>query len=423
MTFSQVFAVLMMVAAIFVFINERFLHFPFTIGLTVLSLGFSVFLILCELVGIPFGHTIFLKYLTLIDFKTFLLEYALGFLLFAGSIHLSSRDLKPDRGLILVLASLGVVFSTLIYGVLLYLVLEGIFHIGFGWIDVFLFGAILAPTDPIAVLSILREMKLPKRLEVLISGESLFNDGVSYTLFLILLGVKLHPEVVRAGEVVRILGEEILGGVLLGLVVGILIVFLLARIREDITAIFVTTASVFFTISAATTLQVNGPLAVVIVGITIATRVHDIDIVCNPHSLLNIFWEMGDQILNGFLFMMIGFQVVFLTFFEQLWLESFFVIGIGILGRFLAVYLPVMIYRKRMQLSCNRWNLMRLLTWGGLKGGLTIALALQLPECVLSNRIQALSYMVVIFSIVIQGSTIRKVISIEDFELALKRNR
>lgn len=423
MTFSQIFAVLMMVAAIFVFINERFLHFPFTIGLTVLSLGFSVFLILCELVGIPFGHTIFLKYLTLIDFKTFLLEYALGFLLFAGSIHLSSRDLKPDRGLILVLASLGVVFSTLIYGVLLYLVLEGIFHIGFGWIDVFLFGAILAPTDPIAVLSILREMKLPKRLEVLISGESLFNDGVSYTLFLILLGVKLHPEVVRAGEVVRILGEEILGGVLLGLVVGILIVFLLARIREDITAIFVTTASVFFTISAATTLQVNGPLAVVIVGITIATRVHDIDIVCNPHSLLNIFWEMGDQILNGFLFMMIGFQVVFLTFFEQLWLESFFVIGIGILGRYLAVYLPVLIYRKRMQLSCNRWNLMRLLTWGGLKGGLTIALALQLPECVLSNRIQALSYMVVIFSIVIQGSTIRKVISIEDFELALKRNR
>ena len=423
MTFSQVFAVLMMVAAIFVFINERFLHFPFTIGLTVLSLGFSIILILCELVGIPFGHTIFLKLLTLIDFKTFLLEYALGFLLFAGAIHLSSRDLKPDRGLIVALASLGVIFSTLIYGVLLYLVLEGIFHIGLGWIDAFLFGAILAPTDPIAVISILRDMKLPKRLEVLVSGESLFNDGVSYTLFLILLSMKLHPDVVKAGDVLRIIGEEIFGGVLLGLVVGLLIVFLLARIREDITAIFVTVASVFFTISAATTLQVNGPLAVVIVGITIATRVHDIEIVCDPKSLLNIFWEMGDQILNGFLFMMIGFQVVFLTFFEQLWLESFFVIGIGILGRYLAVYLPVLIYRKRMQLSCNRWNLMRLLTWGGLKGGLTIALALQLPESALSNRIQALSYMVVIFSIVIQGSTIRKAVSIEDFELALKRNR
>lgn len=423
MTFSQVFAVLMMVAAIFVFINERFLHFPFTIGLTVLSLGFSIFLILCELVGIPFGHTIFLKLLTLIDFKTFLLEYALGFLLFAGAIHLSSRDLKPDRGLIVALASLGVVFSTLIYGLLLYLVLEGIFHIGLAWIDAFLFGAILAPTDPIAVISILRDMKLPKRLEVLVSGESLFNDGVSYTIFLILLSMKLHPDVVKAGEVVRIMGEEILGGVLLGLVVGLFIVFLLARIREDITAIFVTVASVFFTISAATTLQVNGPLAVVIVGITIATRVHDIDIVCNSKSLLNIFWEMGDQIINGFLFMMIGFQVVFLTFFEQLWLESFFVIGIGILGRYLAVYLPVLIYRKRMQLSCNRWNLMRLLTWGGLKGGLTIALALQLPESALSSRIQALSYMVVIFSIVIQGSTIRKAVSIEDFELALKRNR
>ncbi len=423
MTFSQVFAVLMMVAAIFVFINERFLHFPFTIGLTVLSLGFSIILILCELVGIPFGHTIFLKLLTLIDFKTFLLEYALGFLLFAGAIHLSSRDLKPDRGLIVALASLGVIFSTLIYGVLLYLVLEGIFHIGLGWIDAFLFGAILAPTDPIAVISILRDMKLPKRLEVLVSGESLFNDGVSYTLFLILLSMKLHPDVVKTGDVLRIIGEEIFGGVLLGLVVGLLIVFLLARIREDITAIFVTVASVFFTISAATTLQVNGPLAVVIVGITIATRVHDIEIVCDPKSLLNIFWEMGDQILNGFLFMMIGFQVVFLTFFEQLWLESFFVIGIGILGRYLAVYLPVLIYRKRMQLSCNRWNLMRLLTWGGLKGGLTIALALQLPESALSNRIQALSYMVVIFSIVIQGSTIRKAVSIEDFELALKRNR
>lgn len=423
MTFQQVFAILMMVAAIFAFINERFIHLPFTIGLTVLSLGFSVLLIVCELIGIPFGHTIFLNYLTLIDFKSFLLDYALGFLLFAGAIHLSSRDLKPDRGLILVLASLGVLFSTLIYGLLFYLVLNGLFQIGLAWIDAFLFGAILAPTDPIAVISTLREMKLPKRLEVLIFGESLFNDGVSYTLFLILLSVKLHPEVVGAGDMMRVFGEEILGGVLLGLVVGVLLVYLLARIRQDITAIFVTLAAVFFTSSAAATLQVNGPLAVVVVGMTIAIRVHNIELVCNPKSLLNMFWEMGDQILNGFLFMMIGFQVVFLTFFEHLWLESLFAIGIGILGRYLAVTLPVLIYRQRMQLSCNRWNLMRLLTWGGLKGGLTIALALQLPESALSNRIQALTYMIVIFSIVIQGSTIRKVISIEDLEWALKRNR
>lgn len=423
MTFSQVFAVLMMVAAIFVFINEKYLRFPFAIGLTVLSLFFSIILIVCELLGIPFGHTIFLNLITMIDFKTFLLEYALGFLLFAGAIHLSSRDLKPDRALIVVLSSIGVVLSTLIYGLLIYALMEGIFGLGFQWIDAFLFGAILAPTDPIAVLSILREMKLPKRLEVLISGESMFNDGFSYTIFLVLLGMKMHPETVGLIEISRILGEEILGGVLLGLTVGFFVVLLLERVREDMTAIFITAASVFFTISSATTLEVNGPLAVVMMGITIATRSHDMDLVCDSHSLLNIFWEMTDQILNGFLFMLIGFQVVFLTFFSHLWVESVVIIAIGIMGRYLAVYLPVHIYRRSMQLSCNRWNLMRLLTWGGLKGGLTIALALQLPDSLLSSQIQALSYMVVIFSIVIQGLTIRRFVSIEDFELALKRNR
>lgn len=359
----------------------------------------------------------------MIDFKTFLLEYALGFLLFAGAIHLSSRDLKPDRALIVVLSSIGVVLSTLIYGLLIYALMEGIFGLGFQWIDAFLFGAILAPTDPIAVLSILREMKLPKRLEVLISGESMFNDGFSYTIFLVLLGMKMHPETVGLIEISRILGEEILGGVLLGLTVGFFVVLLLERVREDMTAIFITAASVFFTISSATTLEVNGPLAVVMMGITIATRSHDMDLVCDSHSLLNIFWEMTDQILNGFLFMLIGFQVVFLTFFSHLWVESVVIIAIGIMGRYLAVYLPVHIYRRSMQLSCNRWNLMRLLTWGGLKGGLTIALALQLPDSLLSSQIQALSYMVVIFSIVIQGLTIRRFVSIEDFELALKRNR
>jgi len=423
MTFSQVFSVLMMVAAIFVFINEKYLRFPFTIGLTVLSLAFSALLILCELLGIPFGHTIFLQLITLIDFKTFLLEYALGFLLFAGAIHMSNRDLKPDRGLILILSSLGVLLSTIIYGGLIYFILEGMFHFGLQWIDAFLFGAILAPTDPIAVLSVLRAMKLPKRLEVLLAGESMFNDGFSYTIFLVLLGIKIHPEMTGILEISRILSEEILGGILLGLVVGLIVVFLLARVKEDITAIFITAASVFFAVSSATTLDVNGPLAVVIMGITIASRAHDLHIVCDSKSLLNIFWEMTDQILNGFLFMLIGFQVVFLTFFSQLWLESMIIIAIGILGRYLAVYLPVQIYRKSTQLSCSRWNLMRLLTWGGLKGGLTIALALQLPDTSLSHQIQALSYMVVIFSIVIQGLTIRRVVSVEDFELALKRNR
>lgn len=423
MTFSQVFSVLMMVAAIFVFINEKYLHFPFTIGLTVLSLLFSVVLILCELLGIPFGHTIFLQLLTMIDFKVFFLQYALGFLLFAGAVHMSSRDLKPDRGLILFLSSLGVAISTVIYGGLIYFFLEGMFHLGFQWIDAMIFGAILAPTDPIAILSILREMKLPKRLEVLISGESLFNDGFSYTIFLVLLGIKLHPETVGLIEIGRILAEEILGGVLLGLGVGLFVVFLLERVREDITAIFITAASVVFTVSSASTLEANGPLAVVMMGITIATRAHDLKIVCDGESLLNIFWEMTDQILNGFLFMLIGFQVVFFTFFSQLWAESMVVIAIGIFGRFLAVYLPVHIYRRSTQLSCNRWNLMRLLTWGGLKGGLTIALALQLPDVPLSDQIQALSYMVVIFSIAIQGLTIRRVVSMEDFQLALKRNR
>lgn len=423
MTFSQVFSVLMMVAAIFVFINEKYLHFPFTIGLTVLSLLFSVVLILCELLGIPFGHTIFLQLLTMIDFKVFFLQYALGFLLFAGAVHMSSRDLKPDRGLILFLSSLGVAISTVIYGGLIYFFLEGMFHLGFQWIDAMIFGAILAPTDPIAILSILREMKLPKRLEVLISGESLFNDGFSYTIFLVLLGIKLHPETVGLIEIGRILAEEILGGVLLGLGVGLFVVFLLERVREDITAIFITAASVVFTVSSASTLEANGPLAVVMMGITIATRAHDLKIVCDGESLLNIFWEMTDQILNGFLFMLIGFQVVFFTFFSQLWAESMVVIAIGIFGRFLAVYLPVHIYRRSRQLACNRWNLMRLLTWGGLKGGLTIALALQLPEVPLSDQIQALSYMVVIFSIAIQGLTIRRVVSMEDFQLALKRNR
>ncbi len=423
MTFSQVFSVLMMVAAIFVFINEKYLRFPFTIGLTVLSLLFSVVLILCELLGIPFGHTMFLQLLTMIDFKVFFLQYALGFLLFAGAVHMSSRDLKPDRGLILFLSSLGVALSTVIYGSLIYFFLEGIFHLGFQWIDAMIFGAILAPTDPIAILSILREMKLPKRLEVLISGESLFNDGFSYTIFLVLLGIKLHPETVGLVEIGRILGEEILGGVLLGLGVGLLVVFLLERVSEDITAIFITAASVVFTVSSAATLEANGPLAVVIMGITVATRAHDLKLVCDGESLLNIFWEMTDQILNGFLFMLIGFQVVFFTFFSQLWVESMVVIAIGIFGRFLAVYLPVHIYRRSRQLACNRWNLMRLLTWGGLKGGLTIALALQLPDVPLSDQIQALSYMVVIFSIAIQGLTIRRVVSMDDFQMALKRNR
>jgi CPA1 family monovalent cation:H+ antiporter len=394
---------LLVLAAFFGYINVRFLKLPTTIGLMVVSIGFSV---LVFTLGTVFPDLI--RYeeqlVASIDFKGLLLDGMLSFLLFAGALHVDFGALRRQRGPILLFATFGLVASTFLVGGATYFLLRAM-GMGIDFIYCLLFGALISPTDPIAVLGILKEVGAPKKLETKIVGESLFNDGVAVVVFLTVFQIAQSGlGEVEASRIGVLFLEEIGGGLALGLALGLLAYYLMSTIDNYQVEIMITLAIVAGGYLLATHLHFSGPLAMVVAGLMVGhDRFRTSTMSEVTEEYVDKFWEMIDLLLNAILFVLIGLEIVVLPFSQAFVLAGLAAIPIVLLSRFLALAPPVSWFRKRLEFVRST-NL--LMTWCGLRGGISIALALSLSPAMPRDLILSMTYTVVIFSIVVQGLTV-----------------
>jgi len=412
MTVFEIIALLVSLAAIFGYLNYRLLKLPTTIGLMLSSLILSLFLISASLIGWDLEDRAN-QIIQQIDFNQTLMQGMLSFLLFAGALHVNLENLMRHKWTIGTLATLGVAMSTLLVGGAMYPLL---FWIGtpLPLIYCFLLGAIVSPTDPIAVLSLLKKARAPLPLETKIAGESLFNDGVGVVLFLVLYEMLSGQQSFDLPHVVFLLFKEVGGGILLGLSLGWFTYSLLKTIDNYQLEVLLTLALVTGGYAVASSLQVSGPLAVVAAGLLIGNHGRHLAMSPTTRKHLDTFWELVDEILNAVLFVLIGLEILVLTFRFDYLLAVLLAIPLVLLARFISVGLPVSLFRLRKNFSPH---VVKILTWGGLRGGISVALALSLPIGHSRDLILAITYGVVVFSILVQGLTIsallRKTVSPE----------
>ncbi len=406
MDLFSIFAALATLAALFAYINTRYLKLPFTIGLMVLAMGFTLIvmalgsmfpLILKDAKAILLG----------LDFKSLLLDVMLSFLLFAGALHTKLDALQRNRGPILMLATLGVVLSAFLIGGMVYGLLLLVGN-PIDFLYCLLFGSLLAPTDPIAVLSILKEAKAPKNLEVKIVGESLFNDGVGVVVFLALFSLaKSGAEDIHFNEIAFLFLEEVGGGIALGLAGGYLAFRLMRTINHYETEVMITLALVMGLYTLASSLHFSGPLAVVVAGLFIGNRSPKAAWSADTQSYIDKFWELLDVLLNAILFVLIGLELLVVDWDGLYLILGLAAIPISLLARYLAVLGPVEFYKKRLEFVPKTAFL---LTWGGIRGGISIALALSLEPSMHRDLFLTMAYIVVVFAIVVQGLSLGPVL-------------
>jgi len=405
MELFDIITILVVVSAAFAYINQRFVKLPYTIGAMVITIIMSMFLALSGWIS-P-GLTNPLKELiTQIDFSRVLLEILLSFLLFAGALHTNFDQLKVQRGPILAFATIGVFISTFLIGGAMYFIL-GWLGLPIGFIYCLLFGALISPTDPIAVLGILKTAGVPKKLETKIVGESLFNDGVGVVVFLTIYAIAERGIAnVTFGEISFLLLEEVGGGIVLGLILGYIAYKLMKSIDDYSVEVLITIAIVMGGYLLAQKLHMSGPLAVVVAGLIVGhDTVRDTSMSELTELYIDKFWETWDALLNGILFVLIGLEILILPFEKAYIVAGLIAIPTILLVRYLALSLPIFFYQKKLEFIPKTSLIM---TWGGLRGGISIALALTLTSSMSKDPFLIITYIVVIFSIVVQGMTIGK---------------
>ena len=397
-------AILLTITALFSYVNHRWIRLPTPIGVMLIALVVSLGVVLSTFVGFGLEDPAE-RFLNRIDFDELLLYGMLSFLLFAGALHIDLEALVERKWVIGSLATIGLVVSTLVVGTLVWLVL-GWLGITLSWAYCLLFGALISPTDPIAVLSILRSARAPKSLEMKIAGESLFNDGVAVVLFLIILEIA-RGEAVTPGHVGLLLVQEAVGGGVLGLVLGFVAYRMLRSVDDYQVEILLTLALVTGGYALATALHLSGPITIVVAGLLVGNQGRLFAMSDETRKNLDLFWELVDEVLNAVLFVLIGLEVLILTFTERYLVAGLVVIPVVLLGRLLAVALPVTVARPFRDFTPGA---IRILTWGGLRGGISVALALSLPASAEREVIVAITYAVVVFSILVQGLTIGRMV-------------
>jgi len=398
-------ALLVVLSALFGYLNHRWLQLPTTIGLMALSLGMSLLLIA---VGHwwPGGREAAAAMLRGIDFDTFLLQGMLSFLLFAGALHVNLDDLYKQRWVVSVLATVGVLLSTVLVGLLTWWVL-GLLGIGIPLIYCLLFGALISPTDPIAVLGILKTANAPKSLEIKIAGESLFNDGVGVVVFVILLGVASGGHEATVGGVAMLLVEEALGGIVLGLLLGWVTFVLLRSVDEYKVEVMLTLALTMGGYSLATALHTSGPIAIVVAGLFIGNHGRALAMSDTTRENLDRCWELMDEALNGVLFVLIGLEMLLVAVTSAHLLAVALLIPAVLLARWISVGIPIGLMGRWRRFTPKA---VQVLTWGGLRGGISVALALSLPPGPERDTILAITYGIVVFSILVQGLTVGRLV-------------
>jgi CPA1 family monovalent cation:H+ antiporter len=404
MALYDAFAIMTVLAALFAYINHRFFRLPGTIGIMVVSLLCSLVIVVAGAIhpGLVDGIT---KLIRSIDFYTILMKIMLSFLLFAGAIHLDAKRMKSQMAAILTFSTIGTILSTFIVGGLLYLLCLALrFPVDF--LYCLLFGALISPTDPIAVLSILRKAHIPPSLETKISGESLFNDGVAVVIFItiyrIIEGGSTH---LSAGHIAGLFLEEAGGGILLGVALGWLGYLMMRSIDHYQVEVLITLAIVTGGYLLAERLHVSGPLAMVVAGLITGNKSRVEVMSETTRDYLDKFWEMVDEFMNAILFLLIGFEILVLPFNKIYMVLGFCCIPIVLLARYLSVLLPMGFLKY---LTTFEKNVLPILTWGGLRGGISVALALSIPVDMQGELFVVVTYIVVLFSIIVQGLTIGK---------------
>jgi len=416
MSLFDIIAVLMTLAAVFGYINHRWLKLEPTVGLLMISLASSL--------GIMGLHWIFphleivgviQKMAGSIDFNEALMHGMLGFLLFAGALHVDLEFFIRRKGTIASLATIGLLISTFLVGWLSWLLFNWL-GLPISFLACLVFGALISPTDPIAVMGTLKTLNAPKDLEANIAGESLFNDGVAVVIFtglVTLMGPQSghggghggHGGDFGAAQIALFFLREAGGGTLLGLVCGYLAYRLMLSIDDYKVEVMLTLALVMGSYSLAWALHVSGPIAMVVAGILIGNRGRAFAMSEEVADYLEKFWELIDEILNALLFMLIGVEVLVMSFSGRGLLAGLIVIIIVLLARFVSVAVPIKIIGMRAHFPSG---VVRILTWAGLRGGISVALALSLAPGPEKNIILSSTYMVVLFSILVQGMTIKK---------------
>jgi len=406
-TLTDFVAILLVLAAGFSYLNHRLLRLPTAIGLMALTLLASLAAIAAGLVFpvIEYQAAAFVRQ---IDFNRAVLDGMLGFLLFAGSLHVDLGDLMRQRAPVLLLATVGVAVSTVIVGGLTWLVLAWV-NVPVSPIHCLLFGALISPTDPIAVLALLQRLGAPKALEVTIAGESLFNDGVGVVVFLGLLGIVSGEHGFAVGRLATIFLREAVGGAAFGLAAGYLTYRLIKSVDNYKLEILLSLALVAGGYGLAHALGLSGPIAMVVAGLLIGNhgRLFAMSPITVQH--LYLFWDLVDEVLNAILFVLLGLEVLAVTFTGTYLTAGLLAIPVVLLARLASAGLPVLLLRRHRPVERG---MVRILTWGGLRGALSVAMALALPREVAGapvlerDVILVLTYVVVVFSILVQGLTV-----------------
>ncbi len=405
MDLFTILAVLITLTALFSYFNHRFIGLPTAIGVMGIALVMSLALIGLDAVGVDLrGQAEAL--LRSIDFDEALLQGMLSFLLFAGALHININDLAERKWVIGSLSTVGVLASTFMIGTVTWLVL-GWLGVSLPYVYCLLFGALISPTDPIAVMGILKTAGAPKSLEMKIAGESLFNDGVGVVVFLVILEIATGTGEITAGHVGLLFVQEALGGAVFGLVIGYLAYRLLKQVDNYQVEVLITLALVTGGYALAMALHLSGPIAIVVAGLLIGNQGRLLAMSEKTRHHLDIFWELVDEVLNAVLFVLIGLEVLVLTFTMSYLVAGLILIPLVLLARLIAVGIPVAVLRPFQAFSPGA---VRIMTWGGLRGGISVALALSLPLGPERDVILAVTYAIVIFSILVQGLTIGKVV-------------
>ncbi len=398
MTVFQIIALFLSLTAMFSYLNYRYFKLPATIGVMLMALLLSM-----GLIGIgnfaPSIHADARELVDRLDLDNTLMQGMLCFLLFAGALHIELNDLAEHKCIIALLSIAGVVISMFLFGSLVYFALRWLgLGLSFAWC--MLFGALISPTDPVAVIGILKDAKVPHALEVQIAGESLFNDGVGVVAFTVLLEIAVTGARASAGRIGLLFVEQAGGGAIFGFVIGWIAYRLLKSVNDYRVEVLLTLALVMGGYTLASAIHVSGPIAIVVAGVLIGNHGRRFAMSETTRRNLDMFWELIDEILNALLFVLIGSEILVLNFTPDLFLVGILAIPAILIARWLSVVL------------ISRWQKLppgtvAIMTWGGLRGGISVALALSLPLGQERDLVLAVTYIVVIFSILAQGLTLK----------------
>lgn len=401
-------ALLIVIAAALGYVNHRWLRLPATVGMTVMGAIASLIVIMVDS-AIPASNLAeqLSTFLRDIDFHKTLMEGMLSFLLFAGALHVNWSEMRKGRWPILIFSTIGVLLSTLIVGFAFH-ALSNAMGLGVPLIWCFVFGALISPTDPVAVMAVMKRAAMPETLQATVAGESLFNDGVGVVVFTILLSIALGTEPFTVGGAASDFLREAGGGALLGLIGGWIAFKAMRSIDDYNIEVMISLALVMGGYSLAMALHVSGPVAMAVAGLIVGNAGVAYAMSDTTRDYLLKFWSLADEILNAILFLLIGLEVIAVAADGKLVLAGVITIGIVLAARALSVGIPLVAMKRWIDMGPLAFPT---LVWGGLRGGISVALALSLPDSPMRNTILAVTYAVVLFSVIVQGGTIAGLIT------------